>query len=128
MGFYETEQKKFRGEVTGDGAPVVKLNLSPSAELETNEAGGKQSKIPARCDLLPPLATLAVAQVLHGGAEKYGVNNWHSIPVESHLNHALVHVFAYLAGDRQDLHLDHAACRLLMALELQKKGVTGNGG
>ena len=49
-------------------------------------------------------------------AEKYGVDNWRKIGVESHLNHLLMHVFAYLAGDTQDEHLEHALCRAMMAV------------
>lgn len=53
-----------------------------------------------------------------------GYSNWHSIPLGDHVNHALTHLFAHLAGDVQDDHLEHASCRLLMALE-QK--ITGRG-
>lgn len=93
--------------------------VGKDAEIVVNEVGAKQSKTLYRCDLLPPLATLAVSKVLAEGAEKYGVNNWHGIPVNDHLNKALVHAYAYLAGDTQDDHLEHAACRLLMALEIR---------
>jgi hypothetical protein len=58
-----------------------------------------------------------VAQVLHLGAVKYGENNWRGIPVSDHLNHALIHIYAYLSGDTQDNHLGHAACRMMMAHE-----------
>ncbi len=98
-------------------APIA--GLSPGAPVITNEAGAKQSAVPYRCDLLPARATLAVAAVLHEGAEKYGDDNWKGIPVQEHLNHALTHIFAFLAGDIQDKHLEHAACRLLMAVELK---------
>lgn len=97
--------------------------LAPDAPTETNEAGGKQSVVPYRCDLLPPLALLDVAKVLKGGADKYGSaplgqENWRLIPVQSHVNHAMTHLLAHLAGDQSDAHLSHAACRLLFALEL----------
>lgn len=103
----------FRGILAGVGkdAPVI-----------ANEKGGKQSLTPYRCDLLPPRATLAVAEVLDHGARKYGSNNWHSIPVADHINHAMVHLFAFLSGDTQDDHLEHGACRLLMALEQKLTG------
>lgn len=96
--------------------------IGPDAPTTTNANGGKQSATPFRCDLLPPLATLAVAEVLASGAAKYGANNWHAITVEEHLNHAMGHQLAYLAGDTQDDHLEHAACRLLMALEQKLAG------
>lgn len=97
-------------EVTGVGSDAATV---------TNKAGGRQSLVPYRMDLLPPLATLDVAGVLKHGAEKYGEKNWHAISVREHLNHMLVHAFAYLAGDTSDAHLSHAACRALMALEIQ---------
>jgi len=86
-------------------------------ETETLANGAKQSKLAERCDLLPPEATLAVAAVFGYGAGKYGDTNWHGIPVRSHLNHALRHVFQFLAGDDTEDHLEHAACRMLMALQ-----------
>jgi hypothetical protein len=91
--------------------------VGADAPTVVNEAGAKQSATLYRADLLPAAATLAVAGVLKHGADKYGDNNWRGIPVDDHLNHAMVHVFAYLAGDKQDDHLEHAACRMLMALE-----------
>ena len=82
-----------------------------------NEHGGKQSSSPYRADLIPSRAALAVAKVLKQGADKYGAENWRKIHVRDHINHAMVHLLAYLAGDAQDDHLDHAACRILFALE-----------
>lgn len=91
--------------------------VGADAPTVTNAAGAKQSATLYRMDLLPALASLQVAAVLKHGADKYGDNNWRAIPVEDHLNHALIHVYAYLAGDRQDDHMGHFACRAMMALE-----------
>lgn len=95
--------------------------VGPDTPTITNEKGAKQSALPFRCDLLPAKATLAVAKVLAAGAAKYGDGNWHGIPVNDHINHAMTHIFAHLAGDTSDDHLDHAACRMLMALEIQSR-------
>lgn len=105
-----TMRKKTVVDVVGKDAPMV-----------VNADGGKQSGSPYRVDLVPPLATLAVASVLKEGADKYGDNNWKKIPIKDHLNHALTHAFAYLAGDKSDDHLEHLACRVLFALELAKE-------
>lgn len=83
--------------------------------IKTNEHGGSQSDVPYRFDLLDPEAMFAMTRVLAEGAEKYGENNWHKISVEDHLNHALIHIYAYLAGDRSDEHLSHLMCRALFA-------------
>ena len=56
-----------------------------------------------------------IAKVLQYGAERYEANNWRLIPQEEHINHALIHIMAELAGDTQDDHIDHALCRLMMA-------------
>ena len=63
---------------------------------------------------------IRVAKVLQFGADKYKANNWRLIPQEEHLNHALIHIVAFLAGDTQDDHLDHALCRLMMAYATEK--------
>jgi len=107
-----------------DGVNVLKkpddpLGVGPNAPVATNSKGGKQSTVQFRCDLLPPLAVLEVAKVLKQGAEKYAINNWKLIDVNDHINHAMIHAFAFLNGDTSDDHLSHAACRMLMALQMK---------
>lgn len=107
--------KMFQPEPDGS-APIA--GVGPDAPTVENEAGGKQSDCPCSLvDSFPHLAVLQVGRVVKAGLTKYEPDNWRKIPRKDHLNHALTHVFAYCAGDRQDSHLEHAACRLLMALE-----------
>jgi hypothetical protein len=55
------------------------------------------------------------------GAEKYGAHNWEKgFPLDSILNHALVHIYRYLSGDRTEDHLGHAAANLLMACHTEE--------
>lgn len=89
--------------------------LSPNSPTVVNELGGKQSDLPYRADLLPASTILGIAKVLDEGARKYGENNWKNISVEEHVNHALVHLYAWLMGDTQDEHLLHVCCRALFA-------------
>jgi hypothetical protein len=56
-----------------------------------------------------------MAHVLHHGAEKYGENNWRNIDIPDHLNHLIMHSYAYLAGDRNEKHLSHIMCRSMFA-------------
>lgn len=65
-------------------------------------------------------ALLTIGKVLQYGAERYAPNNWRLIPREEHLNHALIHLVALLAGDTQDDHKEHAMCRLMMAIATQE--------
>lgn len=59
---------------------------------------------------------IAIGKTLQEGAKKYEINNWRLVPREIHINHALIHLLAALAGDTQDDHKEHALCRLMMAI------------
>ena len=102
--------------------------VGKDAPIVTNSAGGKQSHVPYRMDLLPFRALLAASAVLAEGAVKYGEDNWRMIAAKDHLNHALTHIAAFQSGDLQDDHAEHAVCRVLMWLEtlLTKTKVTVN--
>lgn len=112
--------EKAKEEAIIDLKTVVE-GVSPDAPIVYNEQGGGQSHSPYRMDLIDPLAILEVGKALAEGAEKYGENNWKLIPIEDHLNHLLVHIYAYLAGDKSDNHLSHAICRAIFALGVEKE-------
>lgn len=80
-----------------------------------------QSRLETRLDLVPPRALFQEGIVLAEGATKYAPWNWKKIDIDDHVNHALVHLYAYLHGDRSDHHLAHAACRVHFALELDEE-------
>lgn len=94
--------------------------VGKDAETVVNEAGGKQSKANYRYDLLDTDAMFALTKTLAEGAVKYGEWNWHDISEDDHLNHALIHIFAHLHGDKQDEHLAHAFCRIMFAYGVNK--------
>ena len=83
--------------------------------ITTNEKGGSQSHVPVRFDLIDGKALFEMAAVLHEGAVKYGAENWRKIDVSDHLNHLIMHAYAYLSGDRSDEHLSHIMCRAMFA-------------
>lgn len=83
--------------------------------ITVNEKGGGQSSVPVRFDLIDGKALFNMAHVLDEGAKKYGDNNWRLINVEDHLNHLIMHAYAYLSGDRSDEHLSHIMCRAMFA-------------
>lgn len=80
-----------------------------------NDKGAKQSRTLYAFDLLDPHAMFEMTKSLKEGAEKYGVDNWRGISVRDHLNHMLIHAYAYLAGDKSDDHLSHIMCRAMFA-------------
>lgn len=93
--------------------------LGKNAEIEENERGGRQSKLPYDFTLIDSDALFTLANVLYEGSKKYEIDNWRRIPTEPHLNHALAHIYAYLEGNTDDNHLGHAFCRLMMALAVK---------
>ena len=102
--------------------------VEPDAPVVENAGGGKQSDTPYGFHLLPVSALFDAAKVAKYGADKYGETfenrNYVKIPVNDHLNHAIQHVYAYLAGDQQDDHLGHAIVRLMFAYDVaQRNGV-----
>ena len=118
----------------GVDSPVIETEDA----IETNERGGKQSKIKGRMTEVPPLALIEVSAVMAEGASNYprnedGTPNWHSIDCASNLDHAMEHVANFLAernkpklegyagryADQAVLReeLSHAASRMMMALE-----------
>ena len=113
-------------------ADAVVKGVGADAPVVANKFGGKQSKMEYDFTQLDPLAMFQLAGILKRGADKYGRGNWKRITTEEHLNHALQHIFAnhalqhifaYLAGDRQDDHLGHAFCRLMMAIVVDRDGL-----
>ena len=94
--------------------------LGKDAPTVTNERGGKQSLLPYRFDLMDAQAMFELARVLYEGSQKHGEENWRNISIREHLNHLLAHVFAYMAGDESDDHLEHAFCRAMMAVALER--------
>lgn len=92
------------------------VGLGNNAEIETNERGGSQSKAGYRFDLIDTTAIFGLAEVCKKGAEKYGVDNWRLIGRREHVNHAIIHLYAWLAGDKQEKHLEHAFTRIMFAI------------
>jgi len=105
--------------------PIID-GLAPDAPVETNARGGKQSVSPYGFHLLPARALFEAARVVKYGADKYDETlddrNYLKLPVEQHINRAIAHAYAFLAGDDSDGHLSHFVVRALMALEVFLNG------
>ena len=95
--------------------------LSNNAPASVNEQGGKQHHRPYRMQALPPKAVLEVGKVRYIGFNELGYEdeNYKLIPKEEHVNRCLVHLFAWLSGDKSNAHLSHACTRALFALEME---------
>lgn len=101
------DEKDVKEKIEGVGKDV---------EMVVNESGGKQSRLDYRFDLIDSKAIFALAKVLDEGEKRYGKDNWRKIEAQSHINHAISHLYAHLTGDNQDEHLEHAFCRVMMAV------------
>jgi hypothetical protein len=70
-----------------------------------------------RFDLIHPVALIALARVCDEGASKYGEHNWErGMSVTVCINHAMAHYAMFLAGDRTEPHLEHAAWNAMAAI------------
>lgn len=117
---------KYWGEPKDDTTYPCKCADHPNGcgkeEIVTNEQGGQNSKIVGRYDLFPPLAMQALAVVLEEGAAKYSPDNWKLVPIEDHINHALLHIFSFMTNFSDAEDLSHGMTRLVMAMQLVKEG------
>ena len=104
------------------GSSLISDVASADAPTTTNERGGSQSLVPVRFDLIDGPALFEMAAVLHTGAEKYGADNWRKIDIPDHLNHLIMHSYAYLSGDHSDAHLSHIMCRAMFAQAVAIQG------
>ena len=87
----------------------------------TYASGAKRTALGARWDLLSPVGLRRAAEAAEEGVKKYGeFNHERGLPVHVYLNHAIGHIYAYLAGDRSEPHLGHAAWNLLFACQSEE--------
>lgn len=93
----------------------IRIISGKDRPIVVNADGGGQSDIPVRFDLIDGPALFKMAEVLNEGAIKYGEDNWRKISVRDHLNHLIMHAYAFLAGDDSDEHLSHIMCRAMFA-------------
>lgn len=97
-------------------------NIANNDDKTTNNRGGKQSKLEVRFDLIDTKAIFKLSHVLYKGAIEYCENNWRNIQATDHINHALSHLYAYLAEDTGSDHLAHAFTRIMMAIGTEDEG------
>ena len=66
-------------------------------------------------------ALCVLASTLAAGRRTHRAGAWRLKAVQKHLQHARKHLDLLASGSAGEDHLAHAACRLLMALELRER-------
>lgn len=66
-------------------------------------------------------ALSVLARTFAVGRRTHRAGGWRLKPVPKHLRHARKHLDLLATGSEGEDHLAHAACRLLMALELRER-------
>jgi len=116
---YQPSEEWLAGDGQADG--LGEGGQVHSDSIQVFSTGAVRSALTERLDLIPFSGIRRVGLAMAHGAEKYGEKNWEKgFPLESILNHALVHVYRYLSGDRTEDHLGHAAANLLMACHTEE--------
>lgn len=100
--------------------PIQQSDILAGAEDERTDPlyDGKIGYIPFAYHLVPRRGLAKLAAVMRCGERKGRRDfEWMDVPVEEHINHSISHLIAYMAR-MGGIHLAHAACRILMALDL----------
>ena len=117
---YAADPLEVRVVSNEDCVPAVLPQPGTTAKFGTG-AVRSDSVEQFRYDLVSPIGLREVARACAEGAEKYGDWNWEKgMPVNDLLNHAIAHVYQFLAGDRTEPHLGHAAWNLLAAIHSEE--------
>lgn len=81
------------------------------------ETGAQRNSATFSFHLIPPFFLRELAKVHEEGAKKYGVENWRKgLPMSDYYNHVIEHLLAYVGGEREEIHLSHAAWGCLAML------------
>src|ERR1017187_601896 len=73
--------------------------------------------VPDRFDLIPWGAVCQVARTTTDALKDHDEGGWRSLSRREHVSRTLRHLALYLSGDTSEEHLEHATCRMLMALD-----------
>jgi hypothetical protein len=97
---------------------ILAMGESPTLDIRYD---GNICYIPFAYHLIPIEGIAKTAAVMRRG-ELAGRpdNGWREVPIKEHINHAISHLLAYVAGRYDESHLANASCRVLMALDMDR--------
>lgn len=86
------------------------------------ETGAQRNDLPASFHKISPVGIRRLAQVHYHGDKEHGAFNWEKgMPVGDCINHAIGHLFEYLAGDRKEDFIAKAAWNLFAAMHMEDR-------
>lgn len=95
---------------------MIKATEDSKVKYESGAVRSSDAEL-TRYDLISPIGLAAVAAACAEGAQKYAPFNWErGMPATDMLNHGIRHIYLFLAGDRSEDHLGHAAWNVLGAI------------
>lgn len=101
--------------------PMTLNSADPGTKSFSTGAVRSDDADNTRYDLISPIGLRRLAETCREGAEKYSDFNWEKgMPVGEMLNHGIKHLFEYLAGDRSEDHLAHAAWNCMAAMHSEE--------
>lgn len=90
-------------------------------QKHTFESGAVRDEVKPRYDLIPLEGLRRLALIYDEGAKKYGDYNWHKgMPISDTINHAVEHLYRYLAGDITEDHLPKVAWAMFAVMYYEK--------
>lgn len=117
------ECKTKRSKMTLDNVKTNSVDILEGTEDDRPDPkfANRIGLIPFAYHSVPPRGLAKVAAVMRKGDRKGRGDGWRRVPIEEQINHAIAHLVAYLGGRHNTHHLANAACRVLMALDLDDK-------
>lgn len=98
--------------------------MEKQENLQTFDTGSVRNQDAAnvRYDLISPVGLRRLAETCSEGSKKYGDRNWEKgQPASELLNRTLKHVNDWIAGDRSEDHLAHAAWNLFALMHFEER-------
>lgn len=109
------------GSVPPDPAPTKPAPAPAGQKQFVTGAVRSDDADGTRYDLISPIGLRRLAETCREGAEKYSDYNWErGMPVGEMLNHGIRHLYQYLAGNRDEDHLAHAAWNCFAAMHSEE--------
>ena len=95
---------------------MIKVTEDSSVKYQSGAVRSSDAEL-TRYDLISPIGLASVAAACAEGAQKYSAFNWErGMPATDMLNHAIRHIYLFLAGDRSEDHLGHAGWNVIGAI------------